>query len=138
MSRSFNLLVGSGRSRRTALIIFLREKETYTEMFQSFKFEFEIHDLPWTWTDKIDIMSQTWSNIKPYERSNRIFWNLLPLLVFSYRVVFYLFLPIFSTKMKKNLLNQRGAFLHWKFLEKVVLVGCNLFFILVQKIGRTS
>ena len=44
----------------------------------------------------------------------------------------------FSTKMKKNLLSQRGAFLHWKFREKLVLVGCNLFFILVLKIGRTS
>ena len=46
---------------------------------------------------------------------------------------FQLFLPIFSTKMKK-----RRALLHWKFLEKVVLVGCNLFFILVLKMGRNS
>ena len=44
----------------------------------------------------------------------------------------------FSVPKWKNLLSQRGAFLHWKFLEKVVLVGCNLFFILVLKIGRNS
>ena len=29
--------------------------------------------------------------------------------------------------MKKNLLSQRGAFFHQKFLEKVALVGCNAF-----------
>ena len=44
----------------------------------------------------------------------------------------------FSVPKWKNLLCQRGAFLHWKFREKLVLVGCNLFFILVLKIGRTS
>ena len=41
----------------------------------------------------------------------------------------------FSVPKWKNLLSQRGAFLHWKFREKLVLVGCNLFFILVLKIG---
>ena len=44
----------------------------------------------------------------------------------------------FSVPKWKNLLRQRGAFLHWKFLEKAALVGCNLFFILVLKIGRNS
>ena len=44
----------------------------------------------------------------------------------------------FSVPKWKNLLSQWEAFLHWKFLEKVVLVGCNLFFILVLKIGRNS
>ena len=44
----------------------------------------------------------------------------------------------FSVPKWKNLLSQRGAFLHWKFREKLVLVGCNLFFILVLKIGRNS
>ena len=44
----------------------------------------------------------------------------------------------FSVPKWKKLLSQRGAFLHWKFCEKLVLVGCNLFLILVLKIGRTS
>ena len=44
----------------------------------------------------------------------------------------------FSVPKWKNLLSQRGPFLHWKFREKLVLVGCNLFFILVLKIRRTS
>ena len=44
----------------------------------------------------------------------------------------------FSVPKWKKLLSQWGAFLHWKFREKLVLVGCNLFFILVLKIGRTS
>ena len=44
----------------------------------------------------------------------------------------------FSVPKWKNLLSQQGAFLHWKFREKLVLVGCHLFFILVLKIGRTS
>ena len=44
----------------------------------------------------------------------------------------------FSVPKWKNLLSQRGAFLHWKFREKLVLVGCNLFFILVLKIRRNS
>ena len=44
----------------------------------------------------------------------------------------------FSVPKWKILFSQRGAFLHWKFLEKDVLVGCNLFFILVLKIGRNS
>ena len=44
----------------------------------------------------------------------------------------------FSVSKWKNLLSQRGAFLYWKFREKLVLVGCNLFFILVLKVGRTS
>ena len=35
----------------------------------------------------------------------------------------------------KNLLSQRGAFLHLKFREKPVLVGCNLFFILYWRTG---
>ena len=51
------------------------------------------------------------------------------------------FLPVhphFQYKNEKNLLSQWEAFLHLKFLEKVVLVGCNLFFILVLKIGRNS
>ena len=138
MSRSFNFLVGSGRSRRTALIIFLREKETYTEMFQSFKFKFEIQDLPSIWTDKIDITSQTWSNFKSYERSNRIFWNLPPVLFFSYRVVFYLFLPISSTKMKKkNLLSQRWAFLHKNFLKMLSWLAATCFSFWYWKSGRT-
>ena len=34
----------------------------------------------------------------------------------------------FSVPKWKNLLSQREAFLHWKFREKLVLVGCNLFF----------
>ena len=41
----------------------------------------------------------------------------------------------FSVPKWKNLLSQRGAFLHWIFREKLVLVGCNLFFILVLKNG---
>ena len=46
--------------------------------------------------------------------------------------------PYFQYQNEKNLRSKRGAFLHWKFREKLVLVGCNLFFILVLKIGRTS
>ena len=41
------------------------------------------------------------------------------------------------TKMK-NLFSKGGAFLQCEFLEKVVLVGCNMFFILVLKIWRNS
>ena len=44
----------------------------------------------------------------------------------------------FSVPKWINLLSQRGAFLHWRFREKLILVGFSLFFILVLKIGRTS
>ena len=39
---------------------------------------------------------------------------------------------------KRNCLSHRGAFLDRKFLERVALVDCNLFFILVLKIGSKS
>ena len=53
--------------------------------------------------------------------------------------VFFFTGPLdFQYQDEKNLLSQRGAFLHWKFLEKLVLVGCNLFFILVLKIEKNS
>ena len=52
--------------------------------------------------------------------------------------VFFNWSARFSVPKWKNLLSRRGAFLHWKFREKLVLVGCNLFFIVVLKIGRTS
>ena len=43
----------------------------------------------------------------------------------------------FSVRKWKTLLSQRGAFWHWKFLEKIVIIGRN-FFILVLKIRRDS
>ena len=58
---------------------------------------------------------------------------------FNSEVIFYTVVftgpPIFRAK---NLLSQPGALLHWKFLEKVALVGCGLLFILVLKIVRNS
>ena len=49
---------------------------------------------------------------------------------FNSEVIFYTVVfngpPIFRAK---NLLSQPGALLHWKFLEKVALVGCGLLFI---------
>ena len=58
--------------------------------------------------------------------------------VYIYRVVFFNWSAWFSVPKWKNLLSQGGAFLNWKFRKKLVLFGCNLFFILVLKIGRTS
>ena len=48
------------------------------------------------------------------------------------------FLIVFSTKMKRKQ-NIRGAFLTMIFLERLVLIGCNSFLlILVLKVGRNS
>ena len=46
--------------------------------------------------------------------------------------------PHFQYQNETNFLSQREALLHGKFLEKVVLVGYNLFFILVLKMGGDS
>ena len=56
----------------------------------------------------------------------------------TYRVLFLTVPPHFQNLNEKNLLSQLGPFLHWKFLEKIALVYCNLIFNLVLKIGRTS
>ena len=42
----------------------------------------------------------------------------------------------FSVPKWNNLPSQWGAVLHWNFIGKRALVGCNCFFILVLKIGR--
>ena len=52
---------------------------------------------------------------------------------------FLLFLAIFSTKMKeKKLAKPTRSFFTLKISWKIVLVGCDLFFILVLKIGRNG
>ena len=57
----------------------------------------------------------------------------------SARCFFKLFFMVFSFKLKKKLAQPMGSFFTLNFVsQKVALVGCNLFFILELKIGRTS
>ena len=52
-----------------------------------------------------------------------------------YRVFFYIVPPDFQYHNEKTS-SQWESILHWQFLEKVAVVGCNLCFTLVLKIVR--
>ena len=74
------------------------------------------------------------------ESDRKCFYQAFPIQIPKIYIqgVFFNWSARFSVPKWNNLLSQRGAFLYWKFREKLVLVGCNLFFILVLKMGRNS
>ena len=75
---------------------------------------------------------------KSERRENRRLLQRINLKRMSSTKCFVTVSPHSQYQNKRNCLSHRGAFLDRKFLERVALVDCNLFFILVLKIVRSS